>query len=84
MIGFYLLYAGYGAILTITAFFQRIYTQNLKVSRSDTMKAVILCFVENIFFHFFLSFVRAAAFIGYRKKKLSWGSIKRKKHSEIR
>lgn len=84
MIGFYLLYAAYGAILTITAFFQRIYTQNLKVSRSDTMKAVILCFVENIFFHFFLSFVRAAAFIGYRKKKLSWGSIKRKKHSEIR
>lgn len=84
MIGFYLLYAFYGAILTITAFFQRIYTQNLKISRSDTAKAVLLCFLENIFFHFFLAFVRTTAFVGYRKRKLQWGSIKREKHNEIR
>ena len=83
MIGFYLLYAAYGAILTITAFFQRVYTQKLKVSRTDMLRAVILCFMENIFFHFFLSFVRVTAFAGYRRKKLQWGSIKREKHSEI-
>lgn len=83
MIGFYLLYAAYGTILTITAFFQRVYTQKLKVSRTDMLRAVILCFMENIFFHFFLSFVRVTAFAGYRRKKLQWGSIKREKHSEI-
>ncbi|HIU02489.1 MAG TPA: glycosyltransferase [Candidatus Onthocola gallistercoris] len=84
MISFYILYAAYGAILTITAFFQRIYTQKLKISRSDTIRAVIMCFLENVFFHFFLSFVRTTAFKGYRKRKLQWGSIKREKHSEIR
>lgn len=84
MVGFYLLYAFYGSVLTITAFFQRIYTQNLKISTSDVFKAVCLCFVENVFFRFVLDFVRATAFIGYRKRKNQWGSIKRMKHSEIR
>lgn len=77
MIGFYLLYSFYGAILTITAFFQRIYTQKLKVSRYDMVKAVLMCFIENIFFHFYLELVRATAFIGYRNTKLQWGQIKR-------
>lgn len=84
MIGFYLMYAAYGAILTITAFFQRIYTQNLRISLFDVIKAILMCFVENIFFRFVLDFVRATSFIGYRKRKKQWGSIKRMKHSEIR
>lgn len=84
MIEFYLLYAAYGAILTITAFFQRIYTQKLTISRGDMVKAVIMCFVENISFHFFLAFVRVTAFVGYRKKKLQWGQIKREKHADVR
>lgn len=83
MVGFYVLYAVYGAVLTMTAFFQRIYTQKLKISRSDTVRAVFMCFLENIFFHFFLAFIRVTAFKGYRKKKLVWGQIKREKHSEI-
>ena len=32
MIEFLLLYSLYGAVLTITAFFQKIYTQNLKIN----------------------------------------------------
>lgn len=84
MIGFYLLYALYGAILTITAFFQRIYTQNLKISSGDVVKAVFLCIIENVFFRLVMDFVRATAFIGYGKRKNQWGSIKRMKHSEIR
>lgn len=84
MIRFYLLYALYGAVLTITAFFQRIYTQNLHISRSDIIKAILFCIVENVFFRIILDIVRATAFIGYKKKKNEWGSIKRMKHSEIR
>lgn len=84
MIGFYLMYAVYGAILTITAFFQRIYTQNLHISLFDVIKAIIMCLVENVFFRFVLDFVRATSFIGYWKKKNQWGKIKRVKHSEVR
>ncbi len=84
MINFYLLYAIYGAILTMTAFFQRIYTQNLRISKADVAKAAVMCVIENVFFRFFLDFTRATAFIGYKKKKNQWGQIKRLKHSEIR
>ncbi len=79
MVRFFLLYAIYGAVLTITAFFQRIYTQNLKIGLGDIIKACIMCVVENVFFRFFLDFVRATAFIGYKKKKNQWGQIKRHK-----
>lgn len=79
MLWFYLFYALYGAILTITAFFQRIYTQNLHISFIDSVKACVMCVVENVFFRFLLDFVRATAFIGYKKKKNQWGQIKRQK-----
>lgn len=84
MIRFFLLYAVYGSILTITAFFQRIYTQNLKIRKSDVVKACIMCLVENVFFRFFLDFTRATAFIGYKKKKNHWGQIKRLHNDEIK
>ncbi len=84
MLRFYVLYAVYGAILTMTAFFQRIYTQNLHINRADIVKACIMCLMENLFFRFFLDFARATAFIGYRKRKNQWGQIKRFRHSEIR
>ena len=83
-IRFFLLYAIYGAVLTMTAFFQRVYTQRLKISGLDIVKACIMCLVENVFFRFVLDFIRATAFIGYKKKKNQWGQIKRKKHSETR
>ena len=79
MIRFYLLYTMYSAILTITAFFQRIYTQNLKISTMDIVKSCIICMIENVFFRFFLDFVRATSFVGYRKRKKQWGNITRTK-----
>ena len=82
MLRFYLLFAIYSAILTITAFFQRIYTQNLHVSRQDVVRACFMCLVGNVFFRFVLDFVRFSAFLTYRKQKNQWGAIKRIKHSE--
>lgn len=86
MIRFFVLYAVYGAVLTITAFFQRIYTQNLKVSFVDSVKACAMCVLENVFFRFVLDFVRATAFIGYKKKKRQWGDMTRQKqrHTEAK
>lgn len=83
MIQFFLLYSLYGAILTITAFFQRIYTQGLKISVFDTVKAVFMCLLEGLFFRYVVSFVRATSFIGYKHKKREWGSIKRTKQQKM-
>ena len=81
MIFFFLLYTLYGAILTLTAFFQRIYTHQLKIRVLDVGKALLACILENVFFRFFLSFVRMTAFIGYHRKKREWGEITREKHN---
>lgn len=77
MVRFLLFYAFYGAALTITAFFQRIYTQGLKLHRMDVIKAVVMCVLEAVSFRYIQAFVRTTSFIGYRRKKHQWGDIKR-------
>ena len=74
---FYLLFALYSSILTITAFFQRIYTQNLRISFQDVLRACIMCLIENVFFRFVFDFIRLNALLSYRKNKGTWGQIKR-------
>ncbi len=76
---FFLIYAVFSAILSLSAFFSRIYTTNMKLSFGDSLKAVLLCFMELTCLRFVLAWVRSTAFIGYRKKKMSWGRIERKK-----
>ena len=79
MLLFFLIYAIFGCILTLTAFFARTQTIDLEISLGDAVKAVLLCFFEISVLRFVLAFVRATAFIGYKKKKLNWGRIERKK-----
>jgi poly-beta-1,6-N-acetyl-D-glucosamine synthase len=79
MILFYLIYAGFGAILSLTAFFARIHTQNIKLERSDVIKVISLCLLENAGLRLVIAFVRMTAFIRYKKKKKHWGKITRKK-----
>ena len=79
MILFFAIYAVFGCILTLTAFFARTQTIDLKISLIDALKAVLLCFFEITFLRFIMAFVRATAFFGYKKKKLNWGRIERKK-----
>ncbi len=80
MIQFLVLYGLFGAFLTMTAFFQRIYTQNIKINVLDIIKAIVMCLLENLFFRYIRSFVRITALIGYKKKKGQWGTIKRVKN----
>ena len=70
---FFLIYAVFGGVLTLTAFFSRIYTADLTLSFGDGLKAVCLCLFELVFLRFILAWVRCTAFIGYRKKKNSAG-----------
>ncbi len=79
MILFFLIYAVFGSILSLTAFFSRMYTSNLKVTFKDAMKACFLCLFEITCLRFVLAWVRATAFFGYKKKKMQWGRIERKK-----
>lgn len=79
MLLFFLIYAVFGAILTLTAFFSRIYTADLTVSFGDGVRAACLCLFELVFLRFILAWVRCTAFVGYKKKKLNWGRIERRK-----
>ena len=79
MILFFLIYVAYSAILSLTAFFARIHTIDLKLLMSDVLKAIGLCALEVSCLRFVMAWVRSTALIGYRKKKHSWGQIQRKK-----
>lgn len=79
MVLFFMIYAIFSAILSLSAFFSRIYTTDMKLSFGDSIKAILLCFFELTCLRFVLSWVRSTAFIGYRKRKLNWGRIERKK-----
>lgn len=79
MVLFFLIYAAFSAVLSLSAFFSRIYTTNMKLSVGDSLKAVALCVIELTCLRFVLAWVRSTAFVGYRKKKTNWGRIERKK-----
>lgn len=79
MISLFLVYNSYGIILSLTAFFQRVYTQGLKLHVLDIVKAFLMVVLENFFFRYVLAFVRVTAFMGYKKKRNEWGNITRTK-----
>ena len=74
-----ILFDRFNGILTLTAFFSRIQTIDLTVKPKDCFKAIMLCFFEVTTLRFIMAFVRLTAFKGYKKKKLDWGRIERKK-----
>lgn len=83
MLVFLACYALYGILLTLTAYFSRIYTIDQKLSFRELILAIIACFFETTFLRFSLAFVRATAFVGYKKNKLNWGKLERKKMNRI-
>ena len=79
MVLFFGIYVLYSAILSLTAFFARIHTIDLKLIVSDVLKAVGLCVLEVSFLRFIMAWVRATALLGYQKKKRAWGKMERQK-----
>ena len=79
---FMLLYIGvyvlYTSILSLTAFFARIHTIDLKLSLGDVCKAIGLCMAEVSCLRFVLAWVRVTALGRGRGKKAVWGQIERK------
>lgn len=79
MVLFFLIYVLYSSILSLTAFFARVHTIDLKLHLSDLLKAVGMCVLEVSFLRFVLAWVRATSLIGYRRRHYTWGKIKRQK-----
>lgn len=79
MLLFFAIYAIFGSIMSMTAFFARTQTIDLKVKFKEVLKALLLCTIEITALRFVMAWVRATAFIGYKKKKLHWGRIERQK-----
>jgi len=73
------IYAAFGAVMSLTSFFARTQTLDLKLSFWDVLKAIGLCFFEVTILRSILAFTRFFALFGYRTKKRSWGKVKRKK-----
>ena len=71
------IYVAYSAIFSLTAFWARIHTIDLRLYPTDLLKAVGLCVIEVSCLRFILAWVRIIALIGYRKKKATWGQIQR-------
>ena len=65
MVRYFALYTIYGAVMTLTAFFQRIYTQNLQITLLDAVRALWMCLLESMCsvmgFHFCSSPCSSAA-----------------------
>lgn len=78
MLLFFAIYVVYSAILSLTAFFARTHTADLRLTPRDVCKAVLLCAVEVSFLRLILSWVRATSLVGYRRKKTQWGQIARR------
>ena len=74
-----LTYTLFGMMLTVASFFARTQATDIKLTFADTLRVFGSCLFEATFMHFVLTYVRATAFFGYKKKKLHWGRIERKK-----
>ncbi|MDD5832049.1 MAG: glycosyltransferase [Clostridiales bacterium] len=79
MIMFFTAYVLYGIVLSLTAFFARMYTIDITLRAVDVARAFVLCLFEVVFLRNYLAFKRMTAFFGYKKNKLNWGKLERKK-----
>ena len=65
--------------MSLTAFFSRVQTRDLKLSPNDVAKALLLSLFEVTVLRFILATTRMLALVGYRKNRGRWGSIQRQK-----
>lgn len=79
MLMFFGIYAVFGAVMSLTAFFSRVQTRDLKLSAGDVAKALLLSLFEVTVLRFILATTRMMALIGYRRKDRRWGDITRTK-----
>ena len=67
MILFFALHAVFGAIMSLTAFFSRIQTRDLRISPSDAVRAVLLSIIEVTVLRTIMMATRNVAMFAYRR-----------------
>ncbi|MDO4290743.1 MAG: glycosyltransferase [Eggerthellaceae bacterium] len=77
MIMFFGIYAVFGAVMSLTAFFSRVQTRDLRLSATDVVRAVMLSIIEVTVLRFIMAVTRMLALVGYRKKERRWDKITR-------
>lgn len=73
------IYAVYGALLTVISFATRNFLSNHRVKLLDIFKAFLLCVPEVVFLRFVMALTRIFAPLFMRGKHTKWGKIKRVK-----
>lgn len=69
---FFLIYACFGTVMSLTAFFSRVQTRGLRLTFKDIVRAVLLSLFEVSVMRFILAVVRMLALVGYKKRKNVW------------
>lgn len=81
MIVYYLWSLAFGAVLSTTAFFTRVFTYRTKLPLGDYLRAVLFCFLENFGYRQLISLFSLSGLLSYRKHSKNWGRIRRTKFS---
>lgn len=81
MLWYFLLFYMLSAMVTITAFFTRMYVLQAPLTIWQAIKVVFFSFVEAFFFHHVITYFRMTALVNYRKSRLQWGKIQRRTHN---
>lgn len=81
MLWYFVLFYILSAMVTITAYFTRMYVIKASLSVWQAIKVVFFSFVESFIFHHVLTFFRMTALINYRKSRMNWGKIQRRTHN---
>lgn len=74
-----LIYALFGAMLTVISFVSRSYLNKQRIKLRDILRAFLLCVPENLLIRIVMAFTRLFAPLYMRGKKAGWGEIKRVK-----
>lgn len=78
MVLFFAIYAVFGAVMSLTAFFSRVQTRDLKLSGADILRALMLSVIEVTALRFVMAVTRMGALLGYRKHKGHWEKAERR------
>lgn len=77
MLGYYLWSLVFGAVLSVAAFFTRVYTYRTKLPFIDYLRAIAVCFLENFGYRQMIALFGLFGLLGYRKYAKRWGKIQR-------
>lgn len=75
---FFLLAVVTGALISLASILLEEFSFRRYPRLKDVLKLLPSCFLENIVYHQYLSYVRTKAFIDYKKGKKEWGKIEKK------